>query len=256
MPTKKSPRKVHSARPTEHDALRLRLQEALSDDELEVVLVAALLALDAAGRERLLDGLDADTRDALALVLNPSRRDAPTAAGRRKLVQEWEALWARWDEIVSASGDEEGEYVQQDHHWEVPYSSHDLVTADLDVVAVQFREMMPAVIAADLAPDLRFTEILEDLDDELGSGLPDWITSADGEGYQLGAETTKLFLEWDWAMEQASGVARADFLDAWREVEEATAHVRLDSEIVEGFRPAKRAPPRPRSSPAKGRSRG
>ncbi|MBK8696402.1 MAG: hypothetical protein IPN17_30075 [Deltaproteobacteria bacterium] len=58
---KKTPRKPGTSRMAQRDALRLRLQEALSDDELEEVLPAALLALDAAGRQRLLDGLEAPT---------------------------------------------------------------------------------------------------------------------------------------------------------------------------------------------------
>ncbi|MDP3214106.1 MAG: hypothetical protein Q8S73_08380, partial [Deltaproteobacteria bacterium] len=168
----------------QRDALLLRLQEALSDDELEALLPAALLALDAAGRRRLLEGLDAPTRDALTLALTPpSKAGAPVRAGRRKVEQEWETLWARWDEIVAASGDEEGEYVHQEHHWEAPYADRGSVTDDLDAVAAEFRALMPEVIAADLAPDLRFTEILEDLDDELGAGLPDWMGSPDGEDY-------------------------------------------------------------------------
>jgi hypothetical protein len=107
------------------------------------------------------------------------------------------------------------------------------VTDDLDAVAAQFRSLMPEVIAADLAPDLRFTEILEDLDDELGAGLPD------GEDYHLGPEATRLFLEWDWAMESASGVSPKTFLDAWLEVAGCMARVHLHAATVEGFRPAK-----------------
>ncbi|MBP6831995.1 MAG: hypothetical protein KA978_14510 [Deltaproteobacteria bacterium] len=245
---KKTPRKPGTSRMAQRDALRLRLQEALSDDELEEVLPAALLALDAAGRQRLLDGLEAPTRDALTLALTPPSKGAESGrAGRRKVEQEWEKLWARWDEIVTASGDEEGEYVHQDHAWDTPYADRGSVTDDLDEVAKQLRALMPAVIAADLAPDLRFTEILEDLDDELGAGLPDWIGSPDGDDYHLGPEATRLFLEWDWAMEEASGVSPKAFLDAWLEVEGRMAQVRLDTASVEGFRPARRSSRRPRA---------
>lgn len=241
----------------ERDALRERLHEALSDDERDEVLAAALLALDAAGRQRLLDGLGADTRDALAPTLDPPPKGAAQVrAGRRRVEQDWEASWARWDEIVTASGDEEGEYVRKDHDWDTPYADRQSVADDLDAVAAQLRAMMPAVIAEDLAPDLRFTEILEDLDEELGAGLPDWMGSADGEEYWLGPETTRLFLEWDWAMEQASGVAWPDFLDAWREVEGRMAQVRLHAKSVDGFARAKPAPRRPRKAPVRGRSRG
>jgi hypothetical protein len=251
---KKTPRESKSPSSTKRDTLRRHLHEALSDDERDVVLAAALLTLDAAGRERLLDGLDADTRDALGSVLNPPTKTA-ARPGRRKVEQEWNARWARWDEIVEASGDEEGEYVHKDRPWDTPYTDRASVAGDLDAVAAQLRALMPAVIAADLAPDLRFTEIVEDLDDELGSGLPDWMGSAGDEEYLLGAETTRLFLEWDWAMEQASGVARADFLDGWREVEGSLAHVRLHAASIDGFGSAKRPAARPRGSTSKGRSR-
>ena len=91
---KKTPRKATTAPRAERDALRQRLHEALSDDERDVVLAAALLALDAAGRVRLLDGLDTDTRDALATALDPPSKGA-TRPGRRKVEQEWNTLWAR-----------------------------------------------------------------------------------------------------------------------------------------------------------------
>jgi hypothetical protein len=234
---KKTPRQ-HVA----NDHLRQRLHEALSDDELEALLPAALLALDAAGRQRLLDGLEAPTREALTLALSPpSKAASPVRAGQRKVEQEWLKLWARWDEIVAASGDENGRYVEQDHEWDTPYADRQSAADDLDAVAARFRALMPAVIAADLAPDLRFTEIVEDLDDELGAGLPDWISSPDGEDYHLGSETTRLFLEWDWAMESASGVSPKAFHDAWLEVEGRLVQVRLDAATVEGFRPARTA---------------
>lgn len=123
----KNPRKPTITTRAADESLGRRLTEALSDDELRLVLVRALLALDEAGRQRLLDGLDAETRDALTLALNPPKKGSsrgaatPVPAGRRKLQQEWEALWARWDAIVAESSDEKGKYVQQDRDWDAPY---------------------------------------------------------------------------------------------------------------------------------------
>lgn len=249
---KKSSRKPRSATPDPAEALSDRLREALSDDELQTVLVRSLLALDEAGRERLLDGLDAETRDALRLALDPPKkgpsRDAAKSVvvGRRKLQQEWEALWRRWDEIVEESGEEKGRYVQQDHDWDPPYLIRSEVADDLEVVGAQLRTMTPALIAADLAPDLRYAEILKDLDDEVGAGLPEWIESADGNELLLGPETSSLVLEWDWAMEQAKGVGWTDFLDDWRDTEERLTNVILDDQSIRAFvlgqpEPARRA---------------
>lgn len=139
----------------------------------------------------------------------------------------------------------------------LPYLDREAVTHDLEAVGAQFRATMPAVIAADLAPDLRFTEILDDLDDELGTGLPDWINPPGSDWFVLGPETTSLFLEWDWAMEEASGVALPDFLDAWRDVEGGLENVRLHAGRVRAFGSAKLTPPRSRArkSSTKRRSR-
>lgn len=109
------------------------------------------------------------------------------------------------------------------------------VADDLEVVGAQFRAMMPAVIAADLAPDLRFSEILDDLGEELGAGLPEWIEAPDGDDFVLGPETSSLVLEWDWTMEQAKGVGLAAFLDEWRDVEERLTNVSLHEQSIRDF---------------------
>ena len=238
---KKNPRKPTITTRAADESLGRRLTEALSDDELRLVLVRALLALDEAGRQRLLDGLDVETRAALTQALNPPKKGSlrgaatPVPAGRRKLQQEWEALWARWDAIVAESRDEKGRYVQQDRDWDAPYLALGAVADDLEVVGAQFRAMMPAVIAADLAPDLRFSEILDDLGEELGAGLPEWIEAPDGDDFVLGPETSSLVLEWDWTMEQAKGVGLAAFLDEWRDVEERLTYVSLHEQSIRDF---------------------
>ncbi len=238
---KRTARKAAIPSHSKDEALLRRLTAALSTDELQLVLVRAMHALDAAGRERLFESLDSETRAALTLALDPpsngEKRTAgkPVIAGRRKLEEDWVGLWSRWDAIVEESNDENGKYVEREHSWDTPYVNRGAVADDLEAVGAQLHAIMPAVIAADLAPDLVFSEILDDLDDELGAALPEWMESTDGEPYSLGPEVTSLVLAWDWTMARAKGVALAEFLDDVRDLEGGLENVSLNDASIREF---------------------
>ena len=127
-----------SAVPPQEDALLERLGKALSDEEIRHVLGSALLALDDTSRKRLCARLAPETSAALVPVLDPPPSNARgsktpvVVAGKGKFRQEWDRLWAEWEEVVAESGDEEGKYVQQDHDWEAPYSDPSSISEDLD----------------------------------------------------------------------------------------------------------------------------
>jgi hypothetical protein len=227
--------------PKEEGSLRHRLEEALSEDELGRVLTSALLVLDAGGRKRLLARLGPETAAALAPVLAPPPRSArgtkPAAAvaGKGKLQQEWDRSWQQWAAVVEETGDEEGKYVQQEAHWESPYVDTEAISADLDASAARMRPLIPRVIAEQIAPAFSFVEAIDELDDDLGEGLPDWLDLAGGDGCYLGPEATSCLLEWEWIGARRDGRDAPAFLDAIRDLEGRLENVTLDQATIKKF---------------------
>ncbi len=225
--------------PTEsstHRTLLAQLQTGLSDAELYEVLVTSLLAHDQDGRARLLNALNADTASVLQSILSPPRRGPvrTVAPGKRKLQQEWDALWAEWNDCVVESGLEDGKYVQQDHHWEAPYFAPVDLSDDLDAIAKRLRPLLPRMRNQRLVSDFSFIHQLVRLDEEIGSGLPEYVDS-DWCELRLGAEATSCLLEWEAG---GSGAASRDpfsLVDALCSLTTRLHHVYLDSTTVARF---------------------
>lgn len=173
-------------------ALIAALPEALSDEEIERVLVHSLLALDGPGRKRLYESLGPETGGTLRGLLE--NRRAKPRKGRDKVRQDWEREWESWWEIVSESSYEEGRYIVQDHHWEPPYLDVSAVQMDLEKVAARMRKLLPRVFEDGLDADLDFADFFKDTAEEVGSGLDDWMTSPDGMHY--GPQSTWCLLDW------------------------------------------------------------
>ena len=238
---RRSPSKRPSAVPSEEDALLRRLEESLSDDEIQRVLASALLLLDDAARERLFARVGPETAAALGPVLAPppkstrSAKPAIPVASKGKLGQEWDRLWDEWAAVIEESGDEEGKYVIQDHHWEQPYLDTSSISTDLEAIAARMRPLISRVIGEGIAPELSFAKAFEEMNDALYAGLPDWIESGGDEACCLGPEATTCLLEWEWTSAQREGRDAPAFLDEVRDLETRLDNVELDHKAITTF---------------------
>jgi hypothetical protein len=221
--------------PPEEDTLLRGLEAALSDDEIRRVLACALLVLDDDARERLLACLAPETGAALGPVLSRPRARAgaskapAAAAGKGKLRQDWDRLWAEWDEVVEESGQEHGKYIRQDADWEQPYLDTTSVERDLEAIASRIRALIPRVVA----PEFSFAHTLDEMDEALFAGLPDWIEP--GERCHLGAEATACLLAWEWAVAEREGRDASAFLDGIRDLEARLKKIALDHDVIQIF---------------------
>ena len=180
-------------------ALTSALESALSREELSRAATAALLALDEAGRQRMLERLPSETAEAILPILETPRRgkSAPVMpkAGKAKVRETWEGLWAEWSECVDESGFEEGRYVRQDAHWEPPYLDRSGVVDDLEAVAKRMRALIGRLWADGLDTKRSFLDEVREAASSIGAGLSEWI---DGEGADFGPQVTGCLLEWEW----------------------------------------------------------
>lgn len=231
-------RKAQRDNRDEERALLERLSHGLSEDEIQRVLACALLALDERGRDRLFGRLGAETGATLRRLLvsrATSRTKALPSPGSAKIREEWDKAWSEWEAYVAESGDEDGRYVVQEHHWEEPYLDGLSLAGDLEPIAARLRKLIVPVMDEDLDPNFSFLRAIEELDAEIGSGLPEWMDRSSGDGCALGPEVTGCLLEWEWRMRRRDGRSAFELVDALRRFEAAAKTVSLDDETIARF---------------------
>ncbi len=216
-------------------ALLPLLDVSLSDTERRQVLAGALLSLDEEGLETLFSLLAEDTSATLRRILSQLDGDHPAIPHPSvdRLEQEWRQAWSAWEDIIEESNDEEGEFVEQERHWEPPYLEVSAVALQLDEVAARMSAIMDGVLRHQLDPDF---DLLEEVDGSIraiGDDLPEYF----GEhvfDWLFGPELTALVLRWQWmsAPQAATGFT---VLDEVRQAEADSDRWRLDGSALLAF---------------------
>ncbi|MBI2317133.1 MAG: hypothetical protein HYU75_09055, partial [Betaproteobacteria bacterium] len=152
-----------------------------------------------------------------------------------KIEEEWEKAWGEWDECVFESQDEDGQYVARDAEWEPPYFDGDSLALGLEPLAARMRPLLARVMDGDLAPGFSFLAAIDDLDTQIGSGLPKWMDPSSGDGCPLGPEVTGCLLEWEWRACRRDGRGAFELADAIRKLEASARIVSLHEETVAKF---------------------
>ncbi|MBI5548077.1 MAG: hypothetical protein HY901_29710 [Deltaproteobacteria bacterium] len=212
------------------------LEASLSIEEVRRATAVALLALDEAGRQRLLEQLPQETAEAIRPVLEGARggkssRGAPEA-GKAKVREDWQGLWGEWGECLEESGSEEGRYVHQDAHWEPPYFDRSGVMDDLEGIAKRMRAIMERVWAERLDPKRSFVEEVREAANEIGAGPSEYF---DGEGSDFGPQVTGCLLQWEQWVAQGEGLDAFEFVERIRNLEKSLHDVGLDGEAIVAF---------------------
>lgn len=193
------------------EAIAEALQRNLTAEEIRRIAASAVLDLDPAARTRLIGRLGPETGGALDRLLKGggggrSRGTAHVATpSEERIRKDWKRAWSEWDRCVSESGDKDGKYVVQEHHWEEPYFDGSALADDLEPIAKRMWKVLPRVFDGDLDPGFSFAEAIAESADEIGTGLPEWIDPSAGDGTQLGPVATGCLLEWEWRRRGGTG---------------------------------------------------
>ncbi len=208
---------------------------SLSDAERRQVLAAALLSLDAVGLERLYTRLAQDTSTTLRTLLarlDGDRTAAPQPSIHR-LEQEWRQAWSTWDDIIDASSDEEGEFIEQEAHWEAPYLDVYTIGKRLEAVAERLLPIADRVLSDGLEPDFELMDRVDDDIRAIGAGLPEWFGEHHFDGL-LGPKLTALVLRWQ-RLSALEGATGHTVLEAVRLAEADSDRWSLDDEALLAF---------------------
>ena len=212
-----------------------RLTEALTKEQLESLL-------DSVGSKTLLEkikkrsgGREKDMADTVKKVLaagstaaKKNGRFGVRMASGRKLIEAWDGLWNRWDEIVSEVGDDEGRYAVQEHHWESPCFDGSALAADLEKVAMEMETMIDRVHGI-VKNDGLFSDAVGEINQAIGS-YPEWM----GEEDECCLEyyTSRCVLQWMWLSGMHETKPGAVLLDKIESVFSDNELVELDCSAV------------------------
>ena len=173
-----------------------KLIEALTIDELSQLLDALLSSMNKEDIKQVLSDLNNENIEQITSQLLFSDKSAKVVVSDNKFLQEWHELWESWNTYVSKLGDEEGEYVYQDNHWETPYFDSTNFTENLEDIA---KEMLPFLDKIsqmqEEEPDI-FQVALQKIE----SGImeyPEWM-GAEYSECDFSVSVTECMVKWAW----------------------------------------------------------
>ena len=178
----------------------------------------------------------ADTIEKLLGVMKgPRVEESPvdTITSAERTLEAWDELWRRWGEIVGDVGDEEGEYANQDNHWEPAYFDGYALAADLEPIGETMLALIPQVHAQVNDAELFFNAF-----GEIEAGIelyPEWMGAADGDPVVLGPMVTRCALEWSWLEARYGDDPGIVFVSEVVEMENVAEIVELDDATCEAF---------------------
>ncbi|NUM37414.1 MAG: hypothetical protein HUU50_22970, partial [Candidatus Brocadiae bacterium] len=180
-------------------------------------------------RKTLLCKVDQDIAEILAQILD-SKKEKPTkAVSQRKLIEEWKDLWGEWENIVDEVGNEEGQYIYQEHHWEEPEFASDDMFEDLDTVAAKMWPYLEKIHKL-VEKDKIFEEALSEIEDGIDA-YPEWM-GANYDSCSAGTEVTRCLIYWNWLHSKSV----EDFLKNIIKIENCFRYIELDAEgFVQAF---------------------
>ena len=144
---------------------------------------------------------DEDIAETIEKIVFRKKAPSPDAgfletASEMKIIQRWNQLWGKWDDIVSELGDEHGPYANRDEPWHPPYFDGYRLSSDIEAVAEQMLEMIEDVFDPVEDDDL-FQDAIDDMDMGIRS-FPEEMDVENYDGCDLGNITSRCALKWAW----------------------------------------------------------
>ncbi|MCP4344134.1 MAG: hypothetical protein GY795_01235 [Desulfobacterales bacterium] len=173
-----------------------KLTDALTTSEIAWLLDAVFEAMS---KEQVTDALlmvDENIEQTVSQLLSSKKPKKSKIVSDNKFLEGWRELWKTWNKIVTELGDEEGDYVCQEHHWEAPYFDSYQLAEDLDKVAVEILPLLERIRDMGEEEDILFKEAMEEIEGGIQS-YPEWMGAEYGDCY-VNAGVVHCLLKWTW----------------------------------------------------------
>jgi hypothetical protein len=221
------------------DSLGVRLLAGLTQTEITNLLDVLLQGLSSDRLEQSLCQLSADIQQTIRQILKPPTAEQPAGAeaappiSLAKLSQTWSELWKAWDEVIWEASQEDGQYIEQEAHWEPPYFDSYAFATDLDKVAEQMQPLLQIAFEHGFTPDRGFAPALLEAEAEIAGGIPEWMEIVDG--IVLETHTTLCLLKWEWFLAKAERQDAFQFAQHIRQLETGFSLIGINENALISF---------------------
>lgn len=194
----------------------------MTQQEIESLLDAFFELSSADFLDQVLSTLSPDSRQTLKQILSPresaSSTKIPTGkpVSLAKLEEQWATLWGAWAAVVEEAAQEDGEYMEQEAHWEPPYFDNTAFVDDLEKVAEKMLPLLETAFENEFTPDTDFAEAMQEAYEDISSAMSEGMELQ--EGLSLKKHLTRCLLTWRWlwtASEKEDAFGFAQDLRAW-----------------------------------------
>ncbi len=174
-----------------------KVLEALTNDQIVHLLDEVFTLSGTQETETLLSNLPADIAGPLSEILRPGKATSKKIVSDKKHLEKWRKLWRRWADIESRLGDEDGDYVAQEHDWEAPYFDGSALAEDMEGIAKEMLPLLEKTYALGKEEDDLFEEAIFILEKGIKS-YPEWMGAEYGDSCHLESTVTECLLRWRW----------------------------------------------------------
>ena len=130
-------------------------------------------------------------------------------------------------------GDEDGEYVFQEHHWEPPEFDGYALSNELEKISEKLLPILGKIYSLNIEDDEFFQDELKDIESSI-SGYPEWM-GAEYSEFILESCTTICFLKWEWHVACSREQPLKTFLERILALEDDLRIIEFDSTAFVDF---------------------
>lgn len=217
----------------DNDRLARQLLDALTSEQLVGLLGRLLDWVSEAEWAEFCDELDLDTGTVFQRLLESQleagiKGETDDLTSDARFAQQFRAAVRRLANVVDALGDEDGDYVYQEHHWEAPDFDAYQVAKDIEACAKELLPLIPRAAELELEADDWFLDLCHDITEGIEM-YPDHFYTEDGVCLEHTA--TECVLTWL----NLHAESEAGFLKKLVEFMDAPGFVALDDGTVSTY---------------------
>ena len=138
--------------------------------------------------------MDSDIKNTLLQIVGKDKEKPGKIISDQKLIKKWNQLLNELEKILYELEDEDGAYIDQEHHWEPPYFCGYSLANDLDAVAEKMIPYLDSIYELGYEKSYFFEKFMMDIEDAI-ERYPEWMGAEDSE-FCPGKNFTQCLLTW------------------------------------------------------------
>ncbi len=175
--------------------------DGITAKQLEDFISSVFKLTDKKRNNIILDCMDEDVSKIYKTIVKSNAHSSNSDASKiiatdDKFEEEFKTLLLKLNSCIMELGDEEGEYVDQEHHWDSPEFDAYSFSNDIDKVFTQMLPMLNRIHELNIINDDYFTNLAEEIESGITS-FPEWM-GAEYSEFELDKKGAECILKWNW----------------------------------------------------------